>query len=236
MIRALVIDDEFHAREEMASLLTATGLFKAIETCANAFEGLKAINRARPDVVFLDIQMPQVDGFEMLNMVNQEIMPHVVFVTAFEEYSLKAFEEKTLDYLLKPVSSARLQKTLEKLQLMLANNEPTAYNAEEIKRIPLLVNRRIKFIDMKEVEFVSANESGHYISTAETEFYTDITLKTLAERSCLIRCHKQFLVNMDNVKEIVLLDKGLGSITTKSGASVRVSRRYLKKIKAMLLI
>jgi two-component system LytT family response regulator len=236
MIRALVIDDEFHAREEMAPLLSATGLFDAIETCANAFEGLKAINRVRPNVVFLDIQMPQVDGFEMLNMVNQERMPHVVFVTAFEEYSLKAFEEKTLDYLLKPVSSDRLQKTLNKLQQVLANNEPTAFNAEEIKRIPLLVKRRIKFLNISEVEFVSASESGHHITTAENEFYTDITLKTLEERSCLIRCHKQFLVNMDNIKEIVLLDKGLGRITTKSGKSVKVSRRYLKKIKETLLI
>jgi two-component system LytT family response regulator len=172
----------------------------------------------------------------MLNMVNQERMPHVVFVTAFEKYSLKAFEEKTLDYLLKPVSSARLQKTLNKLQQVLANNEPTAFNAEEIKRIPLLVNRRIKFLNMSDVEFVSASESGHHITTAENEFYTDISLKTLEERSCLIRCHKQFLVNMDNVKEIVLLDKGLGRITTKSGKSVKVSRRYLKKIRETLLI
>lgn len=236
MINALVIDDEFHAREEMATLLTATGFFNTIETCANAFEGLKAINKVRPVVVFLDIQMPQVDGFEMLNMVNQNIMPHVIFVTAFEEYSLKAFEEKTLDYLLKPVSSVRLQKTLTKLQQTLANNEPTAFNAEKIERIPLLVKRRIKFLNMDEVEFVSAGERGHYIATAENEFYTDIALKTLEERSCLVRCHKQFLVNMDNVKEIALLDNGLGRITTRSGADVQISRRYLKKIKELLLI
>ncbi|MGD9224652.1 MAG: two-component system response regulator BtsR [Desulfobacteraceae bacterium] len=236
MIRALVIDDEVHAREEMTILLTETGLFGAIETCANAFEGLKAINRMQPDVVFLDIQMPQVDGFEMLNMVNQDIMPHIVFVTAFEEYSLKAFEERTLDYLLKPVSSGRLRKTLDKLQQTLAENKPTAFDAEEIKRIPLLVKRRIKFLNMKEVEFISAGERGHYIATAENEFYTDITLKTLEERSCLVRCHKQYLINMDNVKEIALLDNGLGMIITKSGASVKVSRRYLKKIKGMLLI
>ncbi|MEJ2660417.1 MAG: two-component system response regulator BtsR [Desulfobacteraceae bacterium] len=236
MMRALVIDDEFHAREEMATLLTETGLFETIETCANAFEGIKAINRVRPDVVFLDIQMPQVDGFEMLNLVNQDIMPHVVFVTAYEEYSLKAFEEKTLDYLLKPVSTARLQKTLHKLQQTLANDEPTAFNAEEIKRIPLLVRRRIKFLNLSAVEFVSAGESGHFIATAEDEFYTDIALKTLEERSRLVRCHKQFLVNMDNVMEIALLDNGLGSIKTKSGAFVPVSRRYLKKIKGKLLI
>ncbi len=236
MIRALVIDDEYHAREELATMLKATGLFETIETCVHALEGLKAINRMRPDVVFLDIQMPQVNGFEMLNMVNQDIMPHVVFVTAFEEYSLKAFEEKTLDYLLKPVSSERLRKTLDKLQWMLANKEPTSFNAEEIKRIPLLAKKRIRFLDMEEVEFVSADERGHFIVTAEDEFYTDITLKTLEDRSCLIRCHKQHLVNMDNVKEIALLENGLGRIITKSGASVQVSRRYLKKIKELLQV
>jgi two-component system LytT family response regulator len=236
VIRALVIDDEFYARKEMATLLTATGLFETIETCANAFEGLKAINRLRPEVVFLDIQMPQLDGFEMLNMVNQEIMPHVVFVTAFEEYSLKAFEEKTLDYLLKPVCSARLRKTLDKLQQTLASNEPTAFKAEEIKRIPSIVKKRIKFLNMNEVEFVSSGKGGNYIATAENEFYTDITLKTLEDRSCLVRCHKQFLINLDNVKEIALLENGLGMIITKSGASVKVSRRYLKKIRGMLLI
>lgn len=236
MIRALVIDDEIHAREELATLLKATGLFKTVKTCANAFEGLKAINKMRPDVVFLDIQMPQVNGFEMLNMVNQDIMPHVVFVTAYEEYSLKAFEEKTLDYLLKPVSHERLMKTLDKLHRILANNEPTAFNTEQIMRIPLLAKKQIRFLNMNEVEFVSADERGHFIVTAENEFYTDISLKTLEERSCLIRCHRQYLVNMDNVKEITLLENGLGRIITKSGASVQVSRRYLRKIKELLQV
>ena len=100
MIRALVVDDELHAREELAALLRDVGGCEIVAACANAVEAIKLINRQRPDVLFLDVQMPVLGGFELLGMIDQEIMPHVVFVTAFDEYALKAFEEKTLDYLL----------------------------------------------------------------------------------------------------------------------------------------
>lgn len=236
MIRALIIDDELHGREEMETLLRETGAVDVVATCANAFEALKAINTHRPDVVFLDIQMPMINGFELLNMVNQDIMPHVVFVTAYEEYSLKAFEEKTLDYLLKPVSTERLQKTVDKLKLFLEDKRPPAFEAEEIKRVPCLVDKRIRLVAMADVEYVYAGARGHFIVTAADEYYTDISLKALEERTNLVRCHKQYLVSMDFVSEIALLDNGLGMITTASGHSVPVSRRYLKKIKNMLLL
>jgi len=235
MIRALVIDDEMHAREEMETLLGETGRVDVVGSCANAFDALKAINKLRPDVVFLDIQMPMVSGFELLSMVAQEIMPHVVFVTAFDEYSLKAFEEKTLDYLLKPVSPDRLKKTVEKLEEFIGEDTPTLFEAEEILRVPCLIGKRIKLVALDEVESVSAGAKGNHLVTAEGEFYTDITLKVLDERTKLVRCHKQYLVNMDFVSEIALLENGLGLITTPS-STVSVSRRYLKKIKDSLLL
>lgn len=235
MIRALVIDDEMHAREEMEALLRETGEIEVVATCANALEALKSINQHKPDVVFLDIQMPMVNGFELLSMVNQDIMPHVVFVTAFDDYSLKAFEEKTLDYLLKPVSPERLVKTVTKLKALLGNNEPTAFEAETITRVPCLLNKRIKLVPLAEVEYVSAGQAGNHLVTPKGEYFTDVTLKVLEERTGLVRCHKQYLVNMDCVSEIALLDNGLGMITTPSG-TVPVSRRYLKKIKSSLLL
>lgn len=235
MIRALVIDDEMHAREEMETLLGETGEVDVVGTCANAFDALKAINKHKPEVVFLDIQMPMVNGFELLSMVSEDIMPHVVFVTAFDDYSLKAFEEKTLDYLLKPVSLERLSKTVDKLKSFLRSKTPTAFEAEEIKRVPCLLGKRIKLVALKDVEYVSAGAAGNQLVTAEGEFFTDITLKVLEERTALVRCHKQYMINMDSVNEIALLDNGLGMITTPSG-TVPVSRRYLKKIKEMLLL
>ncbi len=235
MIRALVIDDEMHAREEMQELLRETGNVEVVGACGDAFDALKAINKLRPDVVFLDIQMPMVNGFELLNMVPQEIMPHVVFVTAFDEYSLKAFEEKTLDYLLKPVSLDRLQKTVAKLEEFLGNDKPTTFEAEAITRIPCLMSKRIKLVALEEVEYVSAGAKGNHFITSEDEYYTDITLKVLEERTQLVRCHKQYLVNMNFVNEIALLENGLGMITTPSG-TVPGRRRYRKIIKSSLLL
>ena len=103
MIRALIVDDEQMAREELQALLEATGAFELLASCANGFDAVKAINEHRPEVVFLDIEMPVINGFQLLSMVDEERMPQVVFVTAYDEFALKAFEEKTLDYLLKPV-------------------------------------------------------------------------------------------------------------------------------------
>lgn len=219
----------------MEALLRETGRVEVVETCGNAFEALKAINRLRPQVVFLDIQMPMVNGFELLSMVNDEIMPHVVFVTAFDDYSLKAFEEKTLDYLLKPVSMDRLLKTVTKLEDFLGNDTPTSFEAESVKRVPCLIGKRIKLVNIDDVEYVSAGSAGNHLVTSESEYYTDITLKVLEERTNLLRCHKQYLVNMDYVSEIALLDNGLGMITTPSG-TVPVSRRYLKVIKSQLML
>lgn len=235
MIRALIIDDESFAREEMEAILRETGEFDVVGSCANAFDALKAINKLRPDVVFLDIEMPVINGFELLNMVTQEIMPHVVFVTAFDQYSLKAFEEKTVDYLLKPVLMERLQKTVVKLKDLLGKKQPAAFLAEEIKRIPCLLGKRIKLVGLETVEYVSAGSAGNHLITKDDEYYTDITLKVLEERTKLIRCHKQYLINMDFVNEIALLENGLGMISTPSG-NVPVSRRYLKAIKSKLLL
>ncbi|AEH33943.1 YehT [Vibrio anguillarum 775] len=115
MLSALVIDDELLAREELTELLEETGDVDVIGHASNAIEGLKKINQLKPDVVFLDIQMPQVTGIELLGMLDPDTMPNVVFVTAYDQYALQAFEENAFDYLLKPVDPERLKKTLQRL-------------------------------------------------------------------------------------------------------------------------
>jgi two-component system LytT family response regulator len=236
MIRALIVDDELHAREEMAALVRETGAIEVIGCCGNGIDALKLINKLRPEVLFLDIQMPVVDGFELLNMVTQEIMPHVVFVTAYDQYSLKAFEEKTLDYLLKPVDPERLARTVAKLQQTIGENRRPAYQPEEIRRIPCLLGNRIKLIDLDEVEFIATTIAGIQTATADAEYFTEVTLKVLEERTQLFRCHKQYLVNLDSIGEIILLEAGLATIVTRSGKRIPVSRRYLKLIKKKLFI
>jgi len=234
MIRALIVDDEKHAREELQLMLEETGEVEVLGTCANAVEAVKAVNRLRPQALFLDIQMPLIDGFELLGMIDKEVMPHVVFVTAYDEFALKAFEEKTLDYLLKPVAPERLQKAVEKLRAALGRGAPAAYETAPLTRIPCLCANRIKLVDPQEVEFVRADLSGVHVFTAQGSFYTELTLKVLEDRTGLLRCHRQVLVNLDRIDEIHLLDSGLGEIRTKAGQTLPVSRRYLKSLKERL--
>lgn len=235
MMRVVIVDDELHAREELACLLGEFGTVEVVAVCADAIEAIKAINRERPDILFLDIQMPVVGGFELLGMVEKSVMPHVVFVTAYDEYALKAFEEKTLDYLLKPVEKDRLDKTLEKLETILGKEEgPAEYGREKISRIPCAVAKRIKLIDPDEVEVVRSDAAGVYLVAAEGEFFTDLTLKVLEEQTLFEHCHRQYLVNLARIDEITLLDGGMAQIRTRSGHSVPVSRRYLKSFKERL--
>ena len=114
--RALVIDDEPLAREELCQLLNETNEVHVLGEAANAIEGLALIKQHRPDVIFLDIEMPQLSGLDMLAMLDLDTMPYVVLVTAFEQYALQAFEDNAFDYLLKPVEPERLDKTLARLK------------------------------------------------------------------------------------------------------------------------
>jgi len=234
MIRALIVEDEPHARLELEALLRETGAFEVVGACGNAIEALKAIRRTRPEVLFLDIQMPIVGGFELLSMIDASLMPHVVFVTAYDEYALKAFEEKTLDYLLKPVDGERLDKTVAKLRTLLARPVQPVYATPPLKRIPCLRGSRIKLVPVSEVELVRSDAAGVYLVAAEGEFFTELTLKVLEDRGGLVRCHKQYLVNLDRIDEIALHENGQGEIRTQSGKTLPVSRRYLKVLKERL--
>jgi two-component system, LytTR family, response regulator len=234
VISVLIVDDEIHARDELEALLEETGAFLVVGKCAHAIEALQAIKREKPDVVFLDIQMPGITGLELLSMIDDEVMPVVVFVTAYDEYAIKAFEEDAFDYLLKPVEKPRLAKTVRKLQKKLDQTGRAAYPGTQIARIPCVAATRIKLISISDVEYVRSDVAGIYLVCPRGEFYTELTLRVLEERTPLIRCHKQFLVNIDQVDEILLQENQAAMIQTRSKKSVPVSRRYLKKIKERL--
>ena len=234
-MRALIVDDELHAREELESLLLETGAFTIAGRCGNAVEAIQAIRSERPDVVFLDIQMPAISGFELLSMLEDDEVPAIVFVTAHDELALRAFEESALDYLLKPVARERLAKTVERLRRLPGGGAPRAYPHARIKRIPCLASRAVKLVDLADVEFVKSSEAGVYVVTAGGELFTELTLKVLEERAGLVRCHKQFLVNLDQVDQ-VSFEEGAAVIRTRSGKDVPVSRRHLPGLRTLLEI
>ncbi len=233
MIRALVVDDEPNAREELAALLRETGAIEVVGLCANAVEAIPAVRRERPDVLFLDVQMPAVSGFELLAMLDPEEAPRVVFVTAHDEFAVRAFEENAADYLLKPVERERLARTVERLQRPAAPSGP-GLAPPAIRRIPCQGARSIRLVDLAEVESVRSSEAGVYVITAAGEHFTELTLRVLEERAGLVRCHKQHLVNVDRVEEILLGDEEGATLRTRSGRTVPVSRRFLAPLKERL--
>lgn len=236
MIRALIIDDEQHAREELEHLVHETGAFELLGSCANAIDALRRIRIEKPELLFLDIEMPALNGFELLAMIEDELMPHVVFVTAYDEHALKAFEEKTLDYLLKPVSAERLMKTVNKVRETIRSGKLPQYQVESLRCIPCQFANRVKLIHIIDVEHIFSDLTGIHVVTSEGQFFTELTLKILEERTPLLRCQRQYLVNADKIDEIRLLDNGLAEIKTYLGHLLPVSRRYLRQLKVHLVL
>lgn len=236
MIRALIIDDELHVREELEDQLSATGEYDIVGTCSNALQALRLVRSTRPDVVFLDIHMPKIDGFQFLGMIDAEHMPYVVFVTAHDAFALRAFEERALDYLLKPVQAERLARTTEKLKRFLMDGHRPDYGNPSLERIPCVTGHGFKLIDLHDVEFVRSSESGIHVVTAKGEYLTELTLTVLETRTVVLtRCHKQHLVNLGQVDELVKSDPTV-TLKTRSGKSVPVSRRFLAPMKEKLMI
>ncbi|MEF2074572.1 two-component system response regulator BtsR [Consotaella aegiceratis] len=232
MIRALIVDDEPHARQELASLLGEHDDVEVVAQCGNAIEALRAINHEKPQVVFLDIHMPRISGMEMVGMLDPETMPRIVFVTAHDEYAVAAFEENASDYLLKPLETGRLSKTLTRIRESCGKPAPMSDAVlMPLVQIPCFAGNRIKLIPVQEVEYVYSDPSGVHVVSTEGEAYTDMTLAALEQRSDMVRCHRQCLVRLARVREIRLLDNGLGEILTHGGKTVAVSRRHLRDLR-----
>ena len=237
MLNALIIDDEQPSREELKALLADAAGIEVIGECSNAIEGLTAIHRLRPDVVFLDIQMPRLSGLEMVGMIDPAALPLIVFITAYDEHALKAFEEHATDYLLKPIDPQRLERTLDWLRSRGTNPPPPPPGSGSVlQQIPCLARNRIQLIPLDEVEYIHTDISGNRVVAGDRQGMTELTLKLLQERTPLMRCHRQYLVNLTRIEEIQLLENGSAEIVMRSGQRVPVSRRHLREIKDKLLI
>jgi len=234
MLRVLIVDDEPLALENLRLQLQDESDIEIVGECTNAIEAIGVIHKIRPDIVFLDIQMPRISGLEMVGMLDQQHRPHIVFLTAFEEYAVQAFEQCAFDYLLKPIQAARLQKTLARLRLGYQEQDVSQLPQyqQPLKFIPCISSNRIWLLQFEDVAFVSSRVGGVYVTGQDgKETFTELTLRTLEVRTPLLRCHRQYLVNMDYLKEIRLEDKNQAELLLRDGQIVPVSRRYLKSLK-----
>ncbi|NOY71933.1 MAG: response regulator [Gammaproteobacteria bacterium] len=237
-ISVILIDDEPLAQDELAYLLERYDDFCIVARCEDVFSALRKIREHKPDAVFLDIIMPGQDGFTLLDyMAPEEHHPHVVVVTGGEsDFAVRAYAEGVLDYLPKPIEEERFDKAIERIrsQVLDPNVEVLPYPDRILEIIPCIFNQRIKFIKPKDIEFVRSDSRGIYIICAEKDFYTELTLATFETKTTLIRCHRQHMINLVHIDELIPLENGLAEIKTISGHRVPVSRHYLKRLKDKL--
>jgi two-component system LytT family response regulator len=237
VLNALIVDDEILARESLREMLQMSGDINVSGECGNAIEAISFIHRERPDVVFLDIQMPRISGLEMVGMIEASALPRIVFVTAYDEFALRAFDEEAVDYLLKPVDPVRLARTLQRLRQGAAGKVPAAHHtAAPLRHIPCMGHQRIFLLPLAEVEYVSSDQCGVLVVGVQQKGVTELTLKILETRTHFLRCHRQFLINPDCIAELVFNELGGADIRTRAGHLVPVSRRYLRELKDQLAL
>ncbi len=237
-INVILIDDEPLAQEELACLLERHDDFHIVARCEDVFSALRSIREHKPDAIFLDIIMPGHDGFTLLDyMAPEEHHPHVVIVTGGEsDFAVRAYTQGVLDYLPKPVEEDRFDTAVERIRTQLSNPDIKAepYPDRMLEIIPCIFNNRIKFIKPKEIQYVRSDARGIYVICADGEYYTELTLGTMESKTALCRCHRQYLINIAQIDELIPLDNGLAEIKTQCGHQVPVSRHYLKLLKQRL--
>jgi two-component system LytT family response regulator len=243
MIKALLIDDEPLARSIVREYLQDHQDVVILQECSDGFEGIKAIQQTEPDLIFLDIQMPKISGFEMLELLEQP--PAVIFTTAFDEYAIKAFESNAVDYLLKPFSKERFDKALEKFmdqqQLVLQKQNTRqllqSYSSPETERIVVKTAGKIKIIGLKEIMYLEAADDYVKVHTREGAFLKNKTLsyfeQSLDQRQ-FVRTHRSYLVNISEITRIDPYEKENHQAILRSGARVPVSRSGYPRLRAIL--
>lgn len=210
--KTIIIDDEDLARQRLKRLLKPYDNFEIIGEASNGAEGLEQIEQLQPELIFLDIEMPVLNGFEMLAKLKQQ--PKVVFTTAYDQYAIKAFEEDSIDYLLKPIETERLEKTVRKLQqstqqpaipLQLETLMKQLMTKKEIKTLTVKIGDRILLIKLDDIIYIEAEDKYVFLHTADGKKHlTDFTISILEEKlpDHFIRIHRSSIINSNHIKEI----------------------------------
>jgi two-component system LytT family response regulator len=242
MIKTLLIDDEPLARSILAEYLASYPEIRIVQECNDGFEGLKAIHEHRPDLIFLDVQMPKINGFEMLELIEQP--PAVIFTTAFDEYALKAFEAQAVDYLLKPFDKERLNKTIQKYKEQIAGKKSnfesltnTIRQPEERNRIVVKEAGTIRIIPVQEVHYFEAYDDYVKIHTRKEVFLKKKTMnfyEQTLDNSRFVRVHRSYILNLAELTKIEPLEKETYLALLKSGAKVPLSKSGYAALKTVL--
>ena len=251
MYKVLIIDDEPMARERIRDLLNEESDMEIAGECRNGIEAVNAINRIKPDLIFLDIQMPGMDGFEVLSEIDKEYLPEIIFVTAYDQYTLQAFSAHALDYLLKPFDDERFKEALAYTRTRLEQTkssaipqsslvsllEKLAKEEKYLKRIQVKLNQRIFLVNVNDIDSFEAEGCYVRIRTGDTGYLLRESLSTLEKKldpRNFVRVHRSTIINVDSITELQHWSQYEWIALLKNGSKYVVSRSYREKLKDIL--
>jgi two-component system LytT family response regulator len=245
MHRVIIIDDEPLARGLVAEYLQEHPDFTVLQECGDGFEGMKAIQQHRPDLIFLDIQMPKINGFEMLELI--EDPPGVIFTTAFDEYAMKAFDTHAVDYLLKPFSQERFDQALEKWKVLHQAKaatmppstllESTHLSAQQKERIVVKSGTKIIIIPVEDIHYLEAADDFVKVHTANGSWLKNRTLshfEKLLDPQQFVRTHRSYIVNITGITRLEPYEKENYLAILRTGQKVPVSKTGYPRLKEAL--
>ena len=229
MIRAILVDDEPPARSILKSYLSKIGGLEIVAEYDNGFDAIKGVGQLRPDLLFLDVQLPKLNGFEVLELIDNP--PFVIFTTDYDQYAVKAFEQHAVDYLLKPFSMERLIEAIERVRNLVKQPENTpnlkeflksqSARSDVLERIAIKSGTRIRIIYLDEIDYIESQDDYVMIYTREGKFLKQNTMKYFEEHlppNSFVRVHRSYIVRVDKVAHIDLYEKDLSAQTQRRQA------------------
>ncbi|MDD8018762.1 MAG: response regulator [Bacteroidota bacterium] len=243
-ITAIIIDDEELARSLVREYLSAHDNISIVAECANGFEAVKEISERHPDVIFLDIQMPKLSGFEVLELLENQ--PAVIFVTAFDQYALKAFEVHAVDYLLKPFSKERFDEALRLALQRLDNNQPVNVaeltaavqpKDQPLERVLVKEGNKVHVIPVEKIDYIEAQDdyvAFHVDGKSYLKMQRLSTLEFLLDKRRFVRIHRSYILHLDRLAKIELYAKDSRTAILKDGTKLPVSRSGYDTLKELL--
>jgi two-component system LytT family response regulator len=242
-IRAVIVDDEELSRVLVKDYLTAHSDIEVVAECANGFEAVQAVNDLQPDLLFLDIQMPKLDGFEVLELIGEEV--EIIFLTAFDEYALKAFEVRALDYLLKPFSAERFSEALDRARSRLnrpeagaAAERPLGHNAEGmLDRVLIRNGPKVHVLGIDQIDYIQAQDDYIAFMVEGKAYLKHQSLGAVEQQldpSRFVRIHRSSILNIDRLARLELYSKDSHEAILKDGTRLPISRSGYARIQGLL--
>jgi two-component system, LytTR family, response regulator len=225
-IRTLIVDDEPLARSNLAVMLRLDPEIEIVNECGSGADAVAEIRHTKPDLVFLDVQMPECDGFDVLELLGQDLPPAVVFVTAYDHYALRAFEAGALDYLLKPFDNARFNRSLDRAKQKIIHGRDLP---RKMERLAVKSAGRITFVKIPEIDWI---EAADYYACLHVGTRTHLLRRSMSEleqelsSDMFCRIHRSTIVNLDRVRDLKLSEDGEYEVVLEAGTRLPLSRRY----------